>query len=133
MNTVALGSETNAIEIQMKSNTAMQDNLLHQKLVDVYLNFTNNILPQIALKPGCNWPIQENHCFQRVILDNLFNGVWQTHLSSPAYKNMSINQLKSAINTCENIRAGSVSIYKLNQQSIDWRKQQRTQQLNLIF
>ncbi len=102
----------------------------HQ-LIDRYLELTNNVLPEIATQETINWPVKDNHCFQRIVLDAISNGVWQKHIASPAYKNMTPQQLKLAIILCEAIASGTEDLTSLNMQSLNCRKQQRTEQLTL--
>jgi hypothetical protein len=46
-------------------------------------------------------PIRLNHCFGRVILDNIFKGNWRDFLDGeskmPAYKQLSLDQLETAL------------------------------------
>ncbi len=39
-----------------------------------YLELTNKVLPQIAKER--QFPVRYNHCFGRIILDNLFGCCW---------------------------------------------------------
>ncbi|KAI3399153.1 hypothetical protein diail_7732, partial [Diaporthe ilicicola] len=45
------------------------------------------------------WPVQLDHCFARIILDNAVGKdlPWNQVLKSPAYKHMSRDQLETAI------------------------------------
>ena len=38
-------------------------------LIDTYLHLTKKVLPQLARGDEQNWPIREDHCFQRIVLD----------------------------------------------------------------
>lgn len=40
-------------------------------LIDDYLALTRDVLPGLASREGCDWPIREDHCFQRVVLDTI--------------------------------------------------------------
>jgi len=57
-------------------------------LVDVYLHLTKEILPSLARSSRRDWPVREDHCFQRIVLDTICDGVWYEHLDRPAYKNL---------------------------------------------
>lgn len=64
-------------------------------LTEQYLDLVNRQLPRAALQR--RYPVRANHCFARIILDNLFQDVWYRHLAKPAYKNMNGEQLRAAI------------------------------------
>lgn len=70
-----------------------------ERLRDLYMNLAGRILPQLA--KGQGWTITEDHCFQRVVLDNVFEDIWYNHLDKdseiPAYKQLSKDELVSAI------------------------------------
>ncbi len=84
------------------------------------------------------WPIRLNHCFQRVILDNLFQGVWYPHLSidgedrskppkGGAMHRLRIDQLLGALEIGRQMREGGAPIVReLNERSLAWRGKQRT-------
>jgi len=115
----------------MSYSNQQQQISLRQQLTERYLMFTNEILPKQALLGHVRWPVTENHCFRRIVMDAVCGGVWQRHISAPAYKNMTIEQLKKALHICECIHNGSMDINMLNAQSLAWRKQQQSRQLSL--
>jgi hypothetical protein len=88
-----------------------------------YLELTNRVLP--ALVVSRNFPVRYNHCFQRIILDNLFGRCWYEVLErkqEPAYKQLMEEQLKKAIALANNIITQPDSyLYQLNQNSLNWR------------
>jgi hypothetical protein len=90
----------------------------------VYLHLTNHTLPMKAEQAG--WPIQDNHCFQRVLLDHLFQRVWYDALPAgnrPAYKQLDNVQLGQLIwQAWQLIHAEKKDVVRLNQQSLFWRK-----------
>ncbi|MBW4662567.1 MAG: hypothetical protein KME15_28315 [Drouetiella hepatica Uher 2000/2452] len=90
---------------------------------DRYLELTNHILPQLAHQR--QFPVRNNHCFQRIVLDNLFGQCWYTVLQrgkEAAYKQLTEAQLESAIALAEAIIARPDEyIYQLNQNSLRWR------------
>jgi hypothetical protein len=48
-----------------------------------------DMLPTQARASG-NWPIEADHCFARVVPDNLFGDVWYDHIDGrPGYKHLS--------------------------------------------
>jgi len=88
-----------------------------------YLELTNQVLPELAVSQ--NFPVQYNHCFQRIILDNLFGRCWYEVLErkqQPAYKQLTEEQLEQAIMIVNSIIAQPDSyLQQLNQNSLNWR------------
>lgn len=88
-----------------------------------YLELTNHVLPQLAVSR--NFPVRYNHCFQRIILDNLFGCCWYKVLErkqEPAYKQLTEEQLEQAIALANSIIAQPDSyLQQLNQNSLNWR------------
>ena len=88
-----------------------------------YLDWTNVVLPSIAVKRGL--PVIKNHCFQRIVLDNLFCGCWYDFLDKgkvPAYKQLSLEQLQAAIVIAQSLSDSPIEhIQELNAKSLQWR------------
>lgn len=78
------------------------------------------------------WPVQLDHCFARIILDNAVgkDKPWTQVLKSPAYKNMSREQLGDAIELGEKLVNGEEDLVALDERSLAMRgkksKQART-------
>lgn len=89
-----------------------------------YLELTNQVLPKLALSR--DFPVRHNHCFQRIILDNLFGCCWYEVLErqqAPAYKQLTEKQLEQAIVLANQIIAQPDSyLQQLNQNSLSWRE-----------
>lgn len=102
-----------------------QLNLLKSKqevLQEKYFEITNEVLPALAEKES--WSINKNHCFQRIILDNLFYDCWYNHLDQdlPAYVQLSEEDLEKAISIGERIADyGASYLHALNLNSLRWR------------
>lgn len=92
-------------------------------LRDRYLELTNRTLPELAKQRS--FPVRYNHCFQRIILDNLFGRCWYEALDrqrGPAYKQLTVEQLQQSITLAEAIIERSDQyIHQLNQNSLQWR------------
>lgn len=122
------------------------------ELLGEYKLMTNDLLPTEARRhtgqPGRRWPIRLNHCFQRVILDNLFNDVWYGHLPAAApsddgeqkstRRRTAAKQRQSAMSmlTAEQLEralaigrrmleGGAPVVRELNERSLAWRGKQR--------
>ena len=93
-----------------------------QDIIQVYIHLTKEVLPSLAKKRSVDWPVYEDHCFQRIVLDIICGGVWYEHLKRPAYKNLTNEQAKLAVELCEDIINGKTNLNRLNQQSLSWRR-----------
>ncbi|KAM3104851.1 hypothetical protein ACKFKH_24060 [Phormidesmis sp. 146-20] len=94
------------------------DHLRHR-----YLQLTNQTLPELAKTR--QFPVKFNHCFQRIVLDNLLGCCWYEVLKQgkePAYKQLTQKQLEGAIALAESIISQPDEyLQQLNQNSLKWR------------
>ena len=100
----------------MKSSESQTNNLIKR-----YIKLTKQVLPKMASDKKLKWPVQNDHCFQRIVLDNICNGSWYEHLERPAYKHLSRDQSLKAVKLCEEIISGNADLHALNRQSLIWR------------
>mgnify|MGYP001354530634 CR=1 FL=1 len=100
----------------MESNESQINNIVKR-----YIKLTKQVLPMMASDKKLQWPVKYDHCFQRIVLDNICNGSWYDHLERPAYKHLSRNQALKAVQLCEDIIAGRADLNALNRQSLLWR------------
>ena len=104
-------------------NHESADGLHRYELQDRYLELARHSLPAIARLKG--WRLKEDHCFMRVILDQLFQDCWYNHLDRrlTAYKQLNDEQLRRAIELGTMIEAGDVvALEKWNRESLHWRQ-----------
>ena len=78
-------------------------------IIGVNMHLTKEVLPSLAKKKSSDWPVHEDHCFQRIILDTICGGVWYEHLDRPAYKHLTNEQAKLAVELCEDIINGKAN------------------------
>ncbi|HIK18513.1 MAG TPA: hypothetical protein IGS53_24955 [Leptolyngbyaceae cyanobacterium M33_DOE_097] len=94
------------------------------QLRNCYLELTNQDLPKLA--NSRNFPVRYNHCFQRIILDNLFGRCWYEVLDrkrGAAYMQLTEEQLERAIALAKQIiEQPDAYLQALNQNSLRWRK-----------
>ena len=90
-------------------------------LIATYMHLTKEVLPSMARNDRTDWPVREDHCFQRIVLDHLCGGVWYKHLCRPAYKHLTIDQAQRAVELCRDIAQERSDLQELNQQSLIWR------------
>lgn len=91
-----------------------------------YRRVVETELPQEARRQG-SWPIQADHCFARVVLDNLYQDRWDAHIEDrPAYKQLSAADLRDAISIGERmLETGAPLVEEFNQRSLEWRQEHR--------
>lgn len=86
-----------------------------------YKDLTGKIMPELAKSEKTEWPVRIDHCFQRIVLDAICDGVWYDHIARPAYKHLSDAQALRAVQLCEDIISGRVDLAELNRKSPNWR------------
>lgn len=73
------------------------------------------------------WPVQLDHCFARIILDNTVGKgkqQWDLVIGKPAVRSMSDDQLLDAIELGEKIGTGEVNLIELDEKSLAARGKQ---------
>lgn len=87
-----------------------------------YVHKVTEALPERAAETE-GWPIRLDHCFGRVVLDNLFEAEWYEHVDGrPAYEHLSAEQLRKAIDIADRmLEEGRPAVEQLNRQSLKWR------------
>lgn len=79
-------------------------------------------LPEAA-DTKLDWPVYLNHCFARILLDNAVGQYWRDVIQAPAWKNMPLPVLQTAIDLGESILSGDADIWGLNDASLKMRGQ----------
>jgi hypothetical protein len=97
-----------------------------QAIIARYLHLTRVVMPAIAQEKSRRWPVRNDHCFQRIVLDTICGGVWYDFLERPAYKNLSPEQAQLAVLLCEDIIGERADLVALNQKSLIWRGKLQT-------
>ena len=92
-----------------------------EALRDELRYLANEKFPAVA-KTG-DYPVRFNHCFLRIVYDNLLGARWQTVLpkGQPAYRQLTPDQLARAIEIGEAIVADPQHCRRLNERSLRWR------------
>ena len=90
-------------------------------LVSRYAVMTKETMPNLARTTHTHWPVRNDHCFQRIVLDTICGGVWYDHIARPAYKHMTRAQAEQAVALSEAIADGAADVHALNRQSLIWR------------
>lgn len=90
-------------------------------LQDRWLRLTRETLPSLAV--GRGWPVNQDHCFQRILLDNAFGGRWYDHVKErPAYAKAPEEALARAVALGEACVEGTADLAELNRRSVAWRR-----------
>ena len=100
----------------------MKDNI---SLSSRYKQLLNEILPASFTKP-----VRYNHCFNRIILDWLFQDAWYRHLNSSktAISQLDTIQLQQMVERMEQWLQNPDLLFEDNQRSLTWRKGKSTRQ-----
>lgn len=93
----------------------------HADLVRRYQHLTGTVMPALAKSGNAGWPVRNDHCFQRIVLDAICGGIWYDHIARPAYRHLSVQQAFAAVQLCDAIIAGTVDLADLNRKSLAWR------------
>jgi hypothetical protein len=82
----------------------------------------NKRLPEQAQNSD-GWPIHLDHCFGRVVLDNLFENEWYGYVDGrPADENRSPEELREAIAIADRmLEEEQPVVTELNENSLRWR------------
>ncbi|KAL8666639.1 MAG: hypothetical protein Q9202_001177 [Teloschistes flavicans] len=86
----------------------------------------SEILPSLAIAKSpaqTRWPVHIDHCFARIILDNVIGngGPWTNKLRSPAIHNMTSVQLRKCIALGQAIEGGKEDLAELDTKSLQAR------------
>lgn len=104
-----------------KDHSIVSEGETVEELQKKYLHVTGETLPNLSREN--NWVIRQNHCFQRVILDNIFGDVWYNYLDKdgekPAYQQLDRDELEQALELANKMqRYGSEKVDELNRKSL---------------
>jgi hypothetical protein len=70
-----------------------------------------------------DWPVREDHCFARIVLDTVFDDRWDDHIGRPAYRSLTTEQLREAIDIAEEILGGGPAVAsEYNDASLGYRE-----------
>jgi hypothetical protein len=88
-------------------------------LQERYLRLTEDELPGQATE---SWPVHADHCFQRIVLDTLYEDVWYDHVKGrPAVQQLTADELRRAIEIAESMRSDLARVRELNDWSLEYR------------
>jgi hypothetical protein len=86
-----------------------------------WLRLTREVLPALAGPRG--WPVRNDHCFQRILLDNACGGRWYDRIiGRPAYRHADPTTLAEAVILARALEAGEADLFALNRASLTWRR-----------
>ncbi|KQT11898.1 GCN5 family acetyltransferase [Methylobacterium sp. Leaf399] len=82
-------------------------------------------LPEAAPRRP-DWPVDRDHCFARILLDNACGGPWRAFVAAPAWANTPADDLSRAVDLGEAVLAGKADLALLNRRSLGFRGKLRT-------
>lgn len=98
--------------------------MIRRDLEARWLHLTRVLLPNAA--ETRDWPVHLDHCFQRILLDNVFQGRWYDHVPRrPAYRYCDEAALVRAVELGEAVLAGAADLHQLDRRSLKWRGKSR--------
>lgn len=74
-------------------------------------------LPAVA-RTRPDWPVRLDHCFGRVILDEVYGRPWREVLAPPAWRHMDGAALRRAVDLAQAIAEGRADLRELNRRSL---------------
>lgn len=75
-----------------------------------------------AAAPGRGWPVEDDHCFARILLDNACERPWRQVLPAPAWRHAPPAVLERAIELGEAVLSGDTNLNELQQRSLELRR-----------
>jgi hypothetical protein len=85
-----------------------------------WLELTHDVLPARARAEG--WRLRLDHCFMRVVLDQLAQRRWDEVIERPAVRSMTASQIREAIRLAERLAAEGPALLELwDDESLAWR------------
>lgn len=90
-----------------------------QDLKATYKELLNRLLPE-----KYTYPVRYNHCFNRIVLDWLFNDCWYHHLDKKktAISQLNDQQLQSAITRMQQWLSDQQILIEDNERSLRYRR-----------
>ncbi|MEM7690770.1 MAG: GCN5-related N-acetyltransferase [Pseudomonadota bacterium] len=98
---------------------AGQENAAREALARRWFALTRERLPALARER--DWPVSEDHCFMRILLDNACGGAWREFVKAPAYRHAPLEVLERAVALGEAVERGEADLWALNERSLVWR------------
>ena len=90
-----------------------------------WLELTRVVLPSLAAER--RWPVNADHCFQRILLDAACGGRWYDSVSGrPAYRAIDVAKLADAVELGGRVASGEADLTALNAQSLRWRRERKS-------
>ena len=82
-------------QLSLFEDTANPQNAEREALVERWFALTRDRLPAMARTR--DWPVSEDHCFMRILLDTACGGAWRDCVKAPAYRHAPLDVLARAV------------------------------------
>ena len=102
----------------------LMETLRQEKLQAELSSVIKELLPSIA--KDTQLPVHLDHCFGRIVYDNLFQDCWWNHISKPksAIASLNVEQLRKAVVIARSL-TDLETCRVLNNKSLQWREEYR--------
>ncbi|HEY8565615.1 MAG TPA: GCN5-related N-acetyltransferase [Beijerinckiaceae bacterium] len=74
-------------------------------------------LPEAA-RHRPDWPVRLDHCFARILLDEVCGRPWREIVAAPAWRNLPLDRLEAALTLGERVLLGEANLSALNERSL---------------
>ncbi|ELZ46991.1 hypothetical protein C464_10059 [Halorubrum coriense DSM 10284] len=100
-----------------------QETLNGVDISELRATYDRKVREELPARATDDWPIRADHCFARVVLDNVFGGPWDEHVSGrPAYERLSVAELEAAVEIADVMLAeGRPAVERYDENSLRWR------------
>ena len=86
----------------------------------------DRLVAQLVASAAADWPVSADHCFLRIAYDNAVGARWDTVVTRPAWRHLSLDQLAAAVAILEQVLdKGRPALVTLNATSLDHRRRAR--------
>jgi len=79
-------------------------------------------LPRLAKER--QWPVHLDHCFKRILFDNVLGCKWSEKVKAPFCNNATADQMQKVVELGYDVINGVECLRELNQHSLHWRGKQ---------
>lgn len=88
-----------------------------REIRQAWLTLYRETLPHAA-RQKLDWPVEADHCFARLLLDNAVGQYWRDVIKPPAWRHTPLPVLQRAIDLGDAILTGDADIWALNDASL---------------
>ncbi|KAF4630670.1 hypothetical protein G7Y89_g7464 [Cudoniella acicularis] len=118
------------INCRIKNQKMAKSDTSLEELQNEWREMFQKTLPAAATSKSSSqpeWPVHVDHCFARIILDNIvgIDSPWTENIEAPAYKNITREQLVDSIELGRKILEGEADLVELDDKSLELRGKEK--------